>query len=227
MLDELVQQLTASAVESVAICFLHSYLNPTHEQQVAQALEAVRGSDDKPRFFVCRSSDVLPEYREYERTSTTVVNAYVAPVLDRYLGRLEDELAAQGVGALRIMASDGGSMTARAARRLAARTTLSGPAGGVVGARAVAEQAGFDHIISFDMGGTSTDVALCAGTLPQTSASQVGGLPVRLPSIDIHTVGAGGGSLARIDAGGHCASGRRAPGQTLARPAMGTAHCPP
>jgi N-methylhydantoinase A len=145
---------------------------------------------------------VLPEYREYERTSTTVVNAYVAPILNRYLGRLESELAARGVASLRIMASDGGSMTAHAAPRLAARTTLSGPAGGVVGARVVAQQAGFGQIISFDMGGTSTDVALCADSLPQTSASHVGGLPVRLPSIDIHTVGAGGGSLARLDAGG-------------------------
>jgi N-methylhydantoinase A len=205
-LDELVERLAASEIEAVAICLLHSYRNPAHEQQVAQALAACqRTAEDgssAPRFFVCASSDVLPEYREYERTSTTVVNAYVAPILGRYLGRLETELAARGVASLRIMASDGGSMTAQAAPRLAARTTLSGPAGGVVGARAVAQQAGFSHIISFDMGGTSTDVALCADSLPQTSASSVGGMPVRLPSIDIHTVGAGGGSLARLDAGG-------------------------
>lgn len=194
-LAALVNRLAASDIESVAVCLLHSYANPTHERQVAEALAG-------QRFFACCSADVLPEYREYERTSTTVVNAYVAPILDRYLGRLEQELAARGIGSLRIMASDGGSMTAQAARRLAARTTLSGPAGGVVGARAVAAQAGFSHIISFDMGGTSTDVALCAGTLPQTSGSAVGGLPVRLPSIAIHTVGAGGGSLAHIDAGG-------------------------
>jgi N-methylhydantoinase A len=201
-LAEIVRHLCASEIESVAICFLHSYANPAHEQQAMQALEAAPLPEGRPRLFVCCSSDVLPEYREYERTSTTVVNAYVAPILDRYLGRLEQELAAQGVDALRIMASDGGSMSAQAARRLAARTTLSGPAGGVVGARTVAQQAGFSQIISFDMGGTSTDVALCAGALPQTSASYVGDLPVRLPAIDIHTVGAGGGSLARIDAGG-------------------------
>ncbi len=197
-----IQQLTAAHVESVAICFLHSYRNPSHEEQAARALAALQRPDGQALFFVCRSSTVLPEYREYERTSTTVVNAYVAPILDRYLSRIEQELEQQGGVSLRIMASDGGSMSARAARHLAARTTLSGPAGGVVGARVVAQQAGFSHIISFDMGGTSTDVALCAGTLPQTSESAVGGLPVRLPAIDIHTVGAGGGSLARIDEGG-------------------------
>lgn len=202
VLTAAVERLAASDVEAVAVCFLHSYANPTHEQQVVAQLQTMQHSDGSPRFFICNSADVLPEYREYERTSTTVVNAYVAPVLDRYLTRLETELSAQGVAALRIMASDGGSMTAASARRLAARTTLSGPAGGVVGALAVAQRVGIDQIISFDMGGTSTDVALCAGGLPQTSESYVGGLPVRLPSIDIHTVGAGGGSLARLDAGG-------------------------
>ncbi len=197
-----IQRLIADDVESVAVCFLHSYANPTHEEQAVAALEAVCRADGRPRFFVCRSSAVLPEYREYERTSTTTVNAYVAPVLDRYLHHLEQELSAQGVATLRIMASDGGSMSASVARRLAARTTLSGPAGGVVGALGVARQVGVSRIISFDMGGTSTDVALCDGALPQTSASNVGDMPVRLPSIAIHTVGAGGGSLARLDAGG-------------------------
>ncbi len=197
-----IQRLIADDVESVAICFLHSYANPTHEEQAVAALEAVCGTDGRPRFFVCSSSAVLPEYREYERTSTTTVNAYVAPVLDRYLRHLEQELSARSVATLRIMASDGGSMSAHNARRLAARTTLSGPAGGVVGALGMARQVGISRIISFDMGGTSTDVALCDGELPQTSASNVGDMPVRLPSIAIHTVGAGGGSLARLDAGG-------------------------
>ncbi len=202
-LAEAIQRLLASNVEAVAICFLHSYANPSHERQAMAAIEAaLHNNPAGPRVYVCCSADVLPEYREYERTSTTVVNAYVAPVLDRYLERLERGLQEQGVQTLRIMASDGGSMAATAARRLAARTTLSGPAGGVVGALSVARQAGFTRIISLDMGGTSTDVALCDGALPQTSASAVGGMPVRLPSIDIHTVGAGGGSLARSDAGG-------------------------
>ncbi len=206
-LRETIAQLAASDVESVAVCFLHSYRNATHEQRAADLLYAVQRDDGTPRFFVCASCDVIPEYREYERTSTTVVNAYVSPVLDRYLGTIERELeqrtTAQGhAPQVYIMASDGGSMTARGARRLGARTTLSGPAGGVVGARAVAQQSGFERIISFDMGGTSTDVALCDGNLPQTTESSVGGVPVRFPSIAIHTVGAGGGSLARMDAGG-------------------------
>jgi N-methylhydantoinase A len=204
-----IEHLIAAGVESVAVCLLHSYTNPTHEERVAALLRAVPApaAPDAPRFFVCHSADIIPEHREYERTSTTVVNAYVAPVLDRYLGEIEQALAAyqqtHGIAPrLHIMASDGGSMTAGMARRLAARTTLSGPAGGVVGARAVAQQAGFERIITFDMGGTSTDVALCDGHIPQTTESSVGGLAVRFPSTAIHTVGAGGGSLARMDAGG-------------------------
>jgi N-methylhydantoinase A len=205
--QQAIEQLVAAGVESVAVCFLHSYRNPTHEERTVEMLRTVQRNDGSPTFFVCHSADVMPEYREYERTSTTVVNAYVAPVLDRYLNKiettLEHETGAQGQRPrLHVMASDGGSMTAAAARRLAARTTLSGPAGGVVGALAVAQQAGFERVITFDMGGTSTDVALCEGHIPQTTESAVGGLPVRFPGIDIHTVGAGGGSLARLDAGG-------------------------
>lgn len=198
-LEEVVIALAAQPVEAVAVCLLHAYANPAHEQEVVDALERVAGGR---RFCVSASHRVLPEPREFERTSTTVVNAYVAPVLDRYLERLDGVLVAQGVGSLRIMASDGGRMGLATARELPARATLSGPAGGVVGARFIAARAGFERIISFDMGGTSTDVALCDGGLPQTSESCVGGLPVRLPSLDIHTVGAGGGSIARIDAGG-------------------------
>lgn len=204
----IIDQLATTDVEAVAVCFLHSYRTPAHEEQVATMLRAVRHPDGHARFFVCHSAAVIPEYREYERTSTTVVNAYVAPVLDRYLSQIEHKLHTHNNQQqdyalhLHIMASDGGSMTTRAARHLAARTTLSGPAGGVVGARAVAQQAGFTRIITFDMGGTSTDVALCDNALPQTTESQVGGYPVRFPALAIHTVGAGGGSLARIDAGG-------------------------
>ncbi len=206
-LTTIVHTLRQANVESVAICLLHSYANAAHEQRLADLLAAERHTDGTPRFFVCASSDVMPEYREYERTSTTVVNAYVAPILDRYLQRIEHALETTQTNEttaphLHIMASDGGSMTTRDARQLAARTTLSGPAGGVVGALAVARQAGIERIISFDMGGTSTDVALCDGTLPQTTESAVGGFPVRFPAIAIHTVGAGGGSLARSDAGG-------------------------
>lgn len=206
-LAALFQQVFDARVEAVALCLLHSFRNPTHEQHIVALFHAAQQHRASEPCFICASSDVLPEYREYERTSTTVVNAYVAPVLDRYLHRIERELEQQPgphgrSPSLHVMASDGGSMTATVARRLAARTTLSGPAGGVVGARFVAQQAGFERIISFDMGGTSTDVALCDGRLPQTTESSVGGLPVRFPAIDIHTVGAGGGSLARRDMGG-------------------------
>lgn len=204
-LARLVDWLGQQPVEAIAICLLHSYANPAHEQQILDALQrAFGGAHGAPRraLFVTASHRVLPEPREYERTSTTVVNAYVSPALGRYLDRLGPALAGRNVRSIRIMASDGGSMGLATARDLAARATLSGPAGGIVGARYVAARAGFDRIITFDMGGTSTDVALVDRALPHTSESRVGGLPVRLPSLDIHTVGAGGGSIARVDAGG-------------------------
>ncbi|MDW8213183.1 MAG: hydantoinase/oxoprolinase family protein [Roseiflexaceae bacterium] len=200
-LARLVTWIETQPVESVAICLLHSYVNSLHEEQVAAALEqAARAA--RRTLFISASHRVLPEPREYERTSTTVVNAYVSPILGRYLDRLGPALTERGVESVRIMASDGGSMGLVTARELAARATLSGPAGGIVGAWTVARRAGFSRIISFDMGGTSTDVALVDGALPRTSESHVGGLPVRLPALDIHTVGAGGGSIARVDAGG-------------------------
>jgi N-methylhydantoinase A len=200
-LARMVAWIAAQPVESVAICLLHSYANPSHEARVAAALEQAVHAAGRS-LFISASYRVLPEPREYERTSTTVVNAYVSPTLGRYLDRLGPALTDRGVRSLRIMASDGGSMGLVTARELAARATLSGPAGGIVGAFAVARRAGFTRIITFDMGGTSTDVALVDGTLPRTSESRVGGMPVRLPGLDIHTVGAGGGSIARVDAGG-------------------------
>ncbi len=200
-LARIVAWIATQPVEAVAICLLHSYANPSHEARVAAALEQAACAAGRS-LFISASYRVLPEPREYERTSTTVVNAYVSPTLGRYLSRLGPALMERGVRSLRIMASDGGSMGLVTARELAARATLSGPAGGIVGAFAVARRAGFTRIITLDMGGTSTDVALVDGTLPRTSESRVGGVPVRLPSLDIHTVGAGGGSIARVDAGG-------------------------
>jgi len=194
--DSVVRQLLAAGIESVAVCFLFSFLNPTHEWQVRERIAALAG-ESAP--FVSLSCEVLPEYREYERTSTTVINAYVAPLMDRYLARLE-----QGLGGkrLQIMQSNGGTISAEAARRQAARTALSGPAGGVVGSFELARMAGFEQIITFDMGGTSTDVSLCPGRIQETTEGAIAGLPIRLPIIDIHTVGAGGGSIARLDTGG-------------------------
>jgi N-methylhydantoinase A len=196
-LEPILAQLHADEIESVAVCLLFSFLHPEHEQAVAAYLRQAR-----PDLHVSLSVDILPEYREYERTATTVINAYVAPLMARYLRRLRQGVAPRR---LTIMQSNGGVISAQTAGAEAARTALSGPAGGVVGARFVAEQAGqgqFDQIITFDMGGTSTDVALCPGRLPTTAEGEIAGLPLRLPMIDIHTVGAGGGSLAYVDAGG-------------------------
>ncbi|MCL7452315.1 MAG: hydantoinase/oxoprolinase family protein, partial [Anaerolineae bacterium] len=173
-----------------------SFLNPAHERLVGERL-AELGGENAP--FVSLSSDVLPEYREYERTSTTVINAYVGPLTNRYLANLETGLEGRR---LRIMQSNGGIISADSARVLAARTALSGPAGGVVGGFELARQAGFAEVITFDMGGTSTDVSLCPGRIQETTEGAVAGLPLRLPIIDIHTVGAGGGSIARVDSGG-------------------------
>jgi len=178
--------------DAIAVCLLHSYANPDHEQKVVAALQSL----DVP---VSASSTLLPEFREYERTATTVVNAYVAPVMHRYLGRIEAESGAERV---RIMGSGGGAVPIARARREAVHTVLSGPAGGVMGALAVAQHAGFDHILSFDMGGTSTDVALAPGQPLHTREFSIAGLPVAIPVLDIHTVGAGGGSIAQVDAGG-------------------------
>ena len=189
--DGLAARLKACGVESVAVCLLHSYANAEHEVRIAEAL---RGAG----FTVSASHEVLPEYREYERWSTTAVNAYVAPLMERYLTRLEERLA----GGLRIMQSNGGSISAGRAKAEAVQTILSGPAAGVVGAQALGRASGFERILTFDMGGTSTDVSLVDGAIGTTMESLVGNLPVRLPVLDIHTVGAGGGSVVWVDEGG-------------------------
>ena len=191
-LEPLVAALKAAKVESVAISLLFSFLHPAHEAAIAARLRA-------EGFFVSPSSEVLPEFREYERTSTTVINAYVAPVMDCYLSRLARE---SGAADFRVIQSNGGSIRAERARREAARCVLSGPAGGVVGAQYVAQKAGFERLLTFDMGGTSTDVSLCNGEIQVTTEADIGGHPIRLPLIDIHTVGSGGGSMAYVDPGG-------------------------
>jgi N-methylhydantoinase A len=188
----LIETLRAQGTESVAVSLLFSFLHPEHEARLAADL---RGAG----FLVSASSEILPEFREYERASTVVVNAYVAPVMDRYLGRLEKHLS---VSDFRIMQSNGGSIRTGEARRQAVRSILSGPAGGVVGALHVARAAGFREVITFDMGGTSTDVSLSRGEIQVTTEAEIGGLPIRIPVINIHTVGSGGGSIAYLDAGG-------------------------
>jgi len=200
--DRLARSIHDRGATIVAVCLLHSYANPAHEQQLATLLR-------QSGLAVCTSHEVLPEYREFERWSTTVVNAYVTPLMDRYLGTLERTLTE---ARLSIMQSNGGCISAGAARAQAVRTVLSGPAAGVVGASAVAHAAGFPRVISFDMGGTSTDVSLIDDVIGRTTDSKVGDFPVRLPVIDIHTVGAGGGSIAYLDTGGGRRGGPRSAG---------------
>ena len=191
-IEALVDRLAVDNIESVAVCLLFSFLWPDHEQQIRRAIDGHSGLP----ISVSLSSEILPEFREFERSSTTVINAYVSPLMGRYLTRLDTQI---GRRRLAVMQSNGGIISASGAASQAARTVLSGPAGGVVGARYVAGVAGFDDLITFDMGGTSTDVALCPGHLPATTRGEIAGMPLRLPIIDIHTVGAGGGSLAYVD----------------------------
>ena len=188
----LVKRVRAAGVDAAAVSFLHSYANPRHEARVARSLR-------KAGLLVSVSSEVLPEYREYERTSTTAVNAYLMPVMDRYLGKLEKKL---GRSDLRIMQSNEGYIPPSRARREPIRTALSGPAGGAVAAARLASLAGFRNVVSFDMGGTSTDVSLIDGSIRRTQEGRVGDFPIRVPIIDIHSVGAGGGSIAYSDRGG-------------------------
>ena len=191
-LADLTDRILARKADAIAISLLHSYANPSHEEAVARAVEAA----GLPLSVSCY---LVPEFREYERTSTTVVNAYVAPIMNRYLGRLADEAGAEH---FTIMGSNGGTIPVERARKEPVHTVLSGPAGGVVGALTWARRSGHDHVISFDMGGTSTDTSLCPGRPLRTREFEIAGQPTSIPVIDIHTVGAGGGSLARLDAGG-------------------------
>jgi len=189
-LRRLRERLRRDGIESIAVCLLHAYQNPANELAVAAALDGLG--------YLCCSHEISPEFREYERASTTVVNAYVGPLMDAYLKELE----ADGRRKIWILQSNGGFMSVGEARRYAVRTILSGPAGGLVGAFELARVSGFDRILAFDMGGTSTDVSLAAGRARETTEASIDGFPVRMPMLDIHTVGAGGGSIARVDAGG-------------------------
>ncbi len=202
-IPELIEKLQAESVQSVAVCLLHSYADPIHERILAEALRTAG-------FTVSASHEILPEYREFERWATTTVNAYVTPLMASYLSRLADGLAVEST--LRIMQSNGGSISAAHASRAAVQTILSGPAAGVVGAQAVGAASGFPRLITFDMGGTSTDVSLIDGVIGTTVDSVVGDFPVRLPVLDIHTVGAGGGSIAWLDSGGSLRVGPRSAG---------------
>lgn len=190
-IEKLLEPLTAAQVESIAVSFLFSFTNPEHERKVRKVLSRLG-------IPISLSHETLSEFREYERTSTTVINAYVSPKMRRYITYLSERIGEQP---FRIMQSNGGSISAETAMRESVRTILSGPAGGAVGAFELGKLAGFPRLITFDMGGTSTDVALIDTNLPLTMESSIADYPVKVPMIDIHTVGAGGGSIASIDAG--------------------------
>lgn len=196
-LDRVLDDMAAQGIEAVAICFLYSYLNPAHERAVRDRILA-RGVLDKDQ--IALSSEVLPEFREYERASTVALEAYVRPVMSRYLRHLEKELPTETT--LRVIKSDGGIVSARRARGQAVHTALSGPAAGAIGGLTLAQLAGYGRAITIDMGGTSTDVGLWPGRLVRRPESEIGGLPLRTRLLDIETIGAGGGSIARLDAGG-------------------------
>ncbi len=192
-IEELVKKLKELEVESVAVSFLHSYANPLHEEMVGEVLR-------KEGFYVSLSHEILREFREYERSSTTVINAYVSPKMGRYLSNVEKGLKKNDK--VRVMQSNGGLISVKTASNEAVRTILSGPAGGVIGAMGIGKLAGYGNLITFDMGGTSTDVSLIDGAPRLSSETEIEGFPVKIPMIEIHTVGAGGGSIAHLDEGG-------------------------
>lgn len=189
-LESLLQELSSKEIESVAICLLHSYASPENERKVKRFLGRLG-------VHISASHEVLPEYREYERMSTTVANAYIAPLMRGYIRRIEDDL-----GRIQVMQSNGGIVSTQSACETPIRTVMSGPAGGVVGASYIARISGFQRAITFDMGGTSTDVSLYDGGIKVSIENEVAGVPIRVPMAEIHTVGAGGGSIAYLDPGG-------------------------
>jgi N-methylhydantoinase A/oxoprolinase/acetone carboxylase beta subunit len=200
--DRVAAEIARRGIEAVAVCLINSYANAANERTIGLALR-------RAGLLASISSDILPEYREYERTSTAAVNAYLMPILNAYLGDLEKNV---GRADLQIMQSNEGYITAAKAKHEPIRTALSGPAGGVVASLALAKTAGFRRIVSFDMGGTSTDVSLIEGRIRRTSENVIGDFPVRIPMIDILSVGAGGGSIAHVDAGGSLRVGPQSAG---------------
>jgi N-methylhydantoinase A len=192
-LKPLGRDLAKAGVESVAICLLFAYLNPSHEQEIKTLLKSARIPSSM-------SHEILSEFREFERMSTTVVNAYVAPKMKSYMGDVMESLGEDDN--LSIMQSNGGRISAETAMKESVRTILSGPAGGAVGAFGISRAAGYSKIIAFDMGGTSTDACLMDEDISLTTESQIAGYPIKIPMIDIHSVGAGGGSIAYLDEGG-------------------------
>ena len=208
-LVEICEKLRAAETDSVAVCFLHSYANAEHEETARECLEK-----HLPGVFISNSSDVVPEYREFERLTTTVLNASIGPILDRYIADLEAALLAKNASTkLFIMTSNGGMNTAHATRQMPVHTVLSGPAGGVVASLALVNELEIDHAITCDMGGTSTDVCLIKDRRSEvTTDNLIADLPLKKPQIDMKTVGAGGGSIASVSPDGEILVGPQSAG---------------
>ncbi len=206
---EAARVLKRAGVQAVAVCFLYSFVRPEHEAAARRIV-----AEEFPEAFATASHEIAPEFREFERLSTAVVNAYLGPVMARYIRRLADRLASLGVPAApHLTQSNGGVIGLEAAAAAPVRMVLSGPSTGVVGAQAIGRLAGFPDLITFDMGGTSTDVALLQGGEPRLAGENiVHGYPIKAPMLDIHTVGAGGGSIASVDSGGLLKVGPRSAG---------------
>ncbi|MCY4467607.1 MAG: hydantoinase/oxoprolinase family protein [Thiotrichales bacterium] len=207
--ERIAKTLGSAGAESVAVCFLHSFANDAHERAMRESLVAA-----SPGAYVCTSSEVLPELREYERFSTTVLNAYIGPLMSRYLQALESHLASRGFArTIFLMTSNGGVVSAERARRLPVQTVLSGPAGGVAASVELGRRIDVENLITYDMGGTSTDVCLVEGLrAPLTTEQMIAGYPNRTPQVEIVTIGAGGGSIAWLDGGETLAVGPRSAG---------------
>jgi N-methylhydantoinase A len=206
--ERLAVALEEGGAESVAICLLFSYLDPTHERRLAEFLR-----ERLPGLHVSASHEVLPRFREYERASTTAIDAYLSPLLGRYLGRLSEATAAAGLPTPQVMLSSGGVAPAEEAARAGAWSVLSGPAGGAVGAGLLARLSGDGNALGFDMGGTSCDVCVVEdGAVRRTDSRTIDGRPIQLPTVDVHTVGAGGGSIGWRDPGGALRVGPRSAG---------------
>jgi N-methylhydantoinase A len=206
--ERLAELLRASGAEAVAVCLLFSYLDPSHEHRIAERLR-----DELPGVHVSASHEVLPRFREYERCSTTTIDAYLSPLLSRYLGRLADAASAAGLPKPLVMQSSGGVASAQDAGRAGAWSVLSGPAGGAVGASLIARACADGNALGLDMGGTSCDVCVVEnGKVRRTDSRTIGGRVIQLPMVDVHTVGAGGGSIGWRDAGGALRVGPRSAG---------------
>lgn len=204
-----VRELKAQQVDSIAVCLLYSYIFADHEERVAEIIR-----EEFPGVYISLSSEILPEFREYERLSTVVTNAYIGPVVYRYLAKLRGDLAADGLTAVpHVTQSNGGVIPFATAESMPVRLVLSGPSTGVVGAAQICAAAGFPDIITFDMGGTSSDVSLVQNGAPKVTAGmELDGRPIRSPMLDIHTVGAGGGSIGWLDSGQHLRVGPQSAG---------------